>query len=137
VTEEGKTNAAADDSAIATEEIRIAEHLLATGFPRVALARAYFAVFHALRARLYAEGLEPRTHSGTIHLFNVHFVKSGAYEAATSRLVARLQKFREEADYSRSFVIDESGAREEIEAARGLVDRILRDLKEGEEPAGG
>jgi uncharacterized protein (UPF0332 family) len=136
VTEEGKTNAAADDSAIAAEEIRAAEKLLATGFPRIALTRAYFAVFHAVRARVYAEGLEPRTHSGTLHLFNVHFVKTGTYEAATSRLVARLQKFREEADYSRSFVIDDSGAREEIEAARGLVDRILGDLTEGKESAG-
>lgn len=136
MTEEGKANAAADDAAIAAEEIRIAEHLLATGFPRVALSRAYFAVFHALRARLYAEGLEPRTHSGTIHLFNLHFVKTGAYEPATSRLVSRLQKFREEADYSRSFVIDESGAREEFDAARGLVDRILRDLEEGRESPG-
>lgn len=53
-----------------------------------------------------------------------------AVTEVTSRLVARLQKFREEADYSRGFVIDESGAREEIAAARGLVERIRRDLEE-------
>jgi uncharacterized protein (UPF0332 family) len=130
VTEEGKGNAVAEDVRMAAEEMEVAERLLATGFPRIALTRAYFAVFHAVRARVYAEGLEPRTHSGTLHLFNVHFVKTGTYAAATSRLVARLQKFREEADYSRGFVIDDSGAREEIAAARGLVERIRRDLEE-------
>lgn len=42
--------------------------------------------------------------------------------------MARLQKFREEADYSRAFVIDEAGAREEIAAARELVGAIRGEL---------
>lgn len=131
MTGDGERNAAADDLAMAAEELRAAETLLAAGLPRVALTRAYFAVFHAVRARLYAAGLEPRTHSGTHHLFNAHFVKTGAYGAATSRLIARLQKFREEADYSRAFVIDEGGAREEIDAARELVGAIRGELERG------
>ena len=36
--------------------------------------------------------------------------------------MARLQKYREEADHSRAFVIDAEGAREEIEAARAFVE---------------
>jgi uncharacterized protein (UPF0332 family) len=130
VTEEGKGRAAAEDLTMAGEEIDVAEQLLRTGHPRIAVTRAYFAVFHAVRARVYAEGLEPRTHSGTHHLFNAHLVKTGVYDASTSRLVARLQKYREEADYSRAFVVDEAGAREDIAAARGLVERIRRDLEE-------
>ncbi len=62
------------------------------------------------------------------HLWNVHLVRTGVYGPATSRLLARLQKFREEADYAQAFVVDEAGAREEIEAARGLVERIRGDL---------
>lgn len=130
MTEEGKSNAAAEDLEMAAEELRAAETLLAADLPRVALTRAYFAVFHAVRARLYAAGLEPRTHSGTHHLFNAHFVKTGIYGAATSRLIARLQKFREEADYSRAFMVDRAGAREEIDAARELVAMIRGELGE-------
>lgn len=55
-------------------------------------------------------------------------MKPGVYDPATSRLLARLQKFREEADYARAFVVDDAGAREEIAAARGLVERIKREL---------
>jgi len=128
VTAEGRRDAAAAELELADEELRVTGHLLELGHPRIALVRAYFAVFHAVRARLYAEGLEPRSHGGVQHLWNVHFVKTGAYDAATSRLLARLQKFREEADYARAFVVDEAGAREEIEAARGLVERIRREL---------
>jgi uncharacterized protein (UPF0332 family) len=128
MTSEGRHDSAAAELQLANEELKAAEHLLNAGFPRIALARAYFAVFHAVRARLYAEGLEPRTHAGVQHLWNVHIVRGGSYDAATARLLARLQKFRVEADYAQAFVVDEAGANEELEAARGLVERIRREL---------
>jgi len=128
MTAKGRHESVSAELQLADEELRAAEHLLRQGLARIALARAYFAVFHAVRARLYAEGLEPRTHHGVQHLWNVHLVRTGLYDAATSRLLARLQKFREEADYAQAFVIDEAGAREEIEAASGLVDRIRGEL---------
>ena len=58
----------------------------------------------------------------------MHFVKSGLYPPETSRLVARLQKFREEADYTESFVVDSAGAQQELAAARALVERIRAEL---------
>jgi uncharacterized protein (UPF0332 family) len=128
MTAEGSHDSVASELQLADEELRAAEHLLHEELARIALARAYFAVFHAVRARLYAEGLEPRTHHGVQHLWNVHLVRAGHYDSATSRLLARLQKFREEADYAQAFVIDAAGAREEIEAARGLVEQIRKEL---------
>lgn len=134
MTGEGRRQAAREELGLAAEELKAADALLDAELPRVAVTRAYFAVFHAMRARLYAEGLEPRSHLGAQHLFNLHFVKSGRYDAETSRLLARLQKFREEADYAQAFVIDDRGAREEVGAARRLVDRIVRDM---DKPVGG
>lgn len=128
MTGEGRRDAAAEELRLAAEELRATEELLRTGLPRVALSRAYFAVFHAVRARLYAEGLEPRTHGGVQSLWSVHFVRTGRYETSTSRLLAKLQKFRQEADYAQDFIVDEAGAREELEAARGLVERIRQEL---------
>ncbi len=128
MTGEGRQAASTEEMDRAAEELRAADQLLAGGIARVALTRAYFACFHAVRALLYAENIEPRTHEGALHLFNLHFVKPGRYEAATSRLLARLQKFREEADYADSFVIDDAGAREETAAARGFVERAAQTL---------
>lgn len=128
MTAEGRNEAAAAEMALAKEELGAADHLLGASLPRIALARAYFAAFHAVRARLYADGFEPRTQGGVQHLWNTQFVRPGRYEASTSRLLARLQKFRQEADYAQAFIIDEAGAREEIEAARALVERIRQEL---------
>lgn len=128
MTAEGRRALASDELERALEEMRAADALVAAGMPRVAVTRIYFAVFHAMRARLYADDFEPRSHGGVQHLFNLHYVKAGAYPALTSRLTARLQKFREEADYGAAFVIDDEGAREELEAARAFVASIEADL---------
>lgn len=135
MTGEGREETAAAELAAADEELLAADHLLEAKLPRIAVGRAYFAAFHAIRALLYAEDLAPRSHSGVQHLFNVHFVKTGRFEPATSRLIARLQKFREEADYARSFVVDDEGAREELRAARELVERIRALIATGSKPA--
>ena len=109
---------------LADEELNGAAALLEAGFARMSLAHTYFAAFHAARALLYATGFEPRTHGGVHHLFNLHFVKTARFEPGASRLLARLQKFREEADYSHAFVVDADGAREELEAARVFVETV-------------
>jgi uncharacterized protein (UPF0332 family) len=128
VTSEGERESATTELELAEEELRAAEKLLEDGFVRVAVTHVYFAAFHAVRARLNSESHEPRTHAGVQHLWNVHFVKTGLYEASTYRLLTRLQKLREEADYVPGFELDETRAREDLEAARGLVERIREDL---------
>ncbi|MGH9380105.1 MAG: HEPN domain-containing protein [Thermoanaerobaculia bacterium] len=129
MTSEGRREAAAEELRLAEEELRATEQLMQLGLLRIAAARTYFAVFHAVRARLYAEGLEPRTHGGVLHLWNIHFVRTARYDASTSRLLAKLQKFRQEADYAQAFIVDEAGAREDLEAARSLVERIRQELE--------
>ena len=124
MTGEGRRESALVEIALADEELRAAAALLDGGLPRIAVGRVYFAVFHAVRAQLYAGGFEPRTHGGAQHLFNLHFVRTGRFEPAASRLIARLQKFREEADYAPAFVVEDRGAREDLEAARRFVAQV-------------
>ena len=126
---EGCHESSLAELALADEELGSAESLLQAGFERVSLTRSYFAVFHAARAHLYASGFEPRSHAGVHHLFNLHFVKTERFEPGASRLLARLQKYREEADYSNAFVVDSDGAREELEAARAFVETVRGQMK--------
>ena len=121
---EGCRESSCTELSLADEELTGAESLLDAGLARMSLTRTYFAAFHAARARLYASGFEPRTHGGVHPLFSVHFVKSGRFEPSASRLLARLQKYREEADYSPAFVVDADGAREELDAARAFVEAV-------------
>ena len=128
MTGEGRRYAAGVELRLATEELMGADMLLAAGQARLAVGRVYFAAFHAARARLFAENLEPKTHAGVQHLFNLTFVKPGKYEASLSQLLARLQKYREDADYSTSFVVDATRVENELGLVREFVERMRRDV---------
>ena len=47
------------------------------------------------------------------------------------KLFGALQKYREQADYSRAIRFDEQGAREEVDHARELCDALRAKLTEG------
>ncbi len=128
MTEEGRREAAAEELRLAVEELRAADYLLAGGLTRVALTRAYFCAFHAVRALLYANNLEPRSHTGVQHLFSVHFVRPGRFSAGDARLLSRLQKYREDADYGVSSVAEESATRSDLDAVRDLLMRVRAAL---------
>lgn len=128
MTDEGRRASASDELDRADEELRAADHLLSVAIPRVALTRAYFACFHAVRSLLYSNDLEPRTHQGTLHLFQLHFVKPGSFDPGDGRLLVRLQKYREEADYAEAFIVDTEGARQELDQARAFVARVRARL---------
>src|SRR5690606_5842056 len=65
-----------------------------------AVARIYYAVFHAATAALHEDGLAAKSHPGTQQLFFERFVRSGRMDRAASSLFASLYQMRQEADYA-------------------------------------
>lgn len=103
MTSEGRALASQEELAAADEELHAADQLSMLGLHRIAMTRMYFAAFHASRAMLEALGFEalgfePKTHQGVLTLFNLHLVKPGHQPPKAARVLARLQKFREQAD---------------------------------------
>ena len=130
MTPENRAIAIAEELDKSAEELAAARTLRDAGIIRPAVTRVYYAAFHAARALLFAEGLEPRTHSGVQHLLNLHFFRQGRLEARWNRVLARLQKFREKADYATVFVIERDGLDEELAEAESFVERARRLLSE-------
>jgi uncharacterized protein (UPF0332 family) len=122
VTSEGRELVVGEELRVAAEELLAAEQLIGITLYRIAMTRTYFAVFHAARAVLYAQGYDPKTHQGVLTLFNQHLVHPGHFEPRAARVLARLQKYREQADYGESFIVDREGAQEELLVAREFVD---------------
>ena len=93
------------------------------------MSRAYYGVFHAARALLFLLGIEARSHKAIVSLIGEHYVRSGRLTAAMGRLVSRLQRDREDADYAEGAVFTGEEASNIIgdadafvEAARRLID---------------
>lgn len=104
------------------ESFESAEILLAAGKHADAVSRAYYAVFHYARAMLLTVGEEARTHGGLDRLLQRDLVRSGQFDPDVARLFSRLQKYRQDADYTAEFVFTANAAREEIESARRFIE---------------
>jgi uncharacterized protein (UPF0332 family) len=122
----------ADEIARADQAMRSAEALLGLALHADAVSRAYYAVFHLLRALLLSRGVEPKTHAGAIHLFNTELVRAGVFPSSHNRLLGGLQRARELADYDAAVVFSADDAAAEVAEARSFRDAALAFLaKEG------
>ena len=104
----------------ATASLRAAQLCAEAGLWDDAVSRSYYAAYHMVQAVVFTAGLEARTHEGLHDLFFMHFVRPGIAPRRLARLLAALQKYREQADYSRAIRFDEDGAREALAQAREI-----------------
>jgi uncharacterized protein len=132
VTGENRRTNLADEVARAHQAMRSAEALHGMALHADAVSRAYYAVFHLLRALLLSRGVEPKTHAGAIHLFNTELVRAGLFPSSHNRLLGGLQRARELADYDAAVAFSAEDAAAEIGEARSFRDAALEFLaKEG------
>ena len=117
-----RLNAAAEVDR-AGECLEEARALLSAGLPYGVASRAYYAVFHGARALLFSVGLEPKSHRAAVSMLGEHFIKRGLLSAAMGRLVARMQRDREDADYM-------TGAVFSLDQGRDLVTQAEQFLHE-------
>jgi uncharacterized protein (UPF0332 family) len=101
--------------------LRAADALIPLGLCADSISRAYYAVFHALRALASARGVEARTHDDVIHVFNTELVRSGLFSSSHNRVLARLQRSRELADHDAAVVFSPEDAAAALDEARSFV----------------
>jgi uncharacterized protein (UPF0332 family) len=124
MTDENRRANAAEELARAGQCLKEAEVLGKAGLPYGAASRAYYAIFHAARALLFSAGLEATTHRGVVSLLGEHFVKPGHLPAEMGRLVSRMQRDREDADYQLGAVFTDAEAVAAIASAERFIDKV-------------
>jgi uncharacterized protein (UPF0332 family) len=128
VTEENRRRNAADEVDRSSVCLNEARTLLGAGMPYGAASRAYYAVFHAARALLFSAGIESRSHRGTVALVGDHFVKPGRLSPEMGRLLSRMQRDREDADYLTGAIFTNAEASGMIADAERFLDQVRRLL---------
>lgn len=108
----------------ADESLRAAEVLLREGLHNDSVSDSYYSAFHAVRALLFTLGEEPRSHRGALHLFNLHFVRTGKLEARHLSALAKAQYDRTSADYGAARRFEREEAEAELALARDLVEAV-------------
>ena len=77
------------------------------GYWSVVANRLYYAAFYAVTGLLLHDGLSVQTHHGVIHLFNLHYIKTGKLDLKYAKLFGRLFTLRQTGDYDDTYDVTE------------------------------
>lgn len=94
-----------------------------------ALNRAYYCIFHAIRAVNILQGFDSSKHSGVIAYFNQNYVKKEIFPKDLSKIIRTASESREKADYLDFFVASKEEAEKQIIRAEEFVNEIEEFLK--------
>lgn len=110
------------------ERLESAEILLQNKKYRDSISRSYYAFFDIVAALLAVKGLIPRTHSGAIRLFSLHFVKKGIFPKEYGKTMRNLMEMREEADYEWKRGFSKKEAHEALKEAKDFFRIMESDI---------
>lgn len=103
------------------ENLRDAWILLDARSYKSSVNRSYYAIFHCLRAVTALDSFDSSKHSGIIAFFNMHYVKTGIFDKAVSKMLDKAYRWREKADYKDYEEVTENTAKEQIMNAEKIM----------------
>lgn len=109
-------------------EVRLAESktLYRDEYYEGSINRSYYAILLAASALLAAKDLNAKTHSGTIKLINLHFVKTGLLSKEMAGVVVKAKKSRESSDYNVYYEAGEEEAGNQLVNAARFIEEVER-----------
>lgn len=100
--------------------------LIALGDYHAALNRAYYAAFYAMKAVEITDGYDSKKHSGVISYFRQNYIKPGYVPEELSKLIGRLEQYREMSDYNVTEKFDISDAEDQYRNAKTFVEETIK-----------
>ena len=113
----------------AHECLKSASALINIGDYMTAANRAYYAMFHAMRAVMALDGEDRKKHSGVVAYFQEHYIKTGIFEKEYSYALKSAFLVRQETDYEDFYMISKSETLEQMENAERFVSAVDQYLK--------
>ena len=108
----------------ADECISAAKNLLGSENYKSAANRAYYTVFHAMRAVLAFDKIDMKHHSGIIAEFRRLYIKTGIFDAELSKIISVLSDSRNDSDYDDFFIVSKEEVAEQIKDAELFLVKI-------------
>ncbi len=108
----------------ADECISAAKSLFESENYKSAANRAYYTVFHAMRAVLAFDKIDMKHHSGIIAEFRRLYIKTGIFDAELSKIISVLSDSRNDSDYDDFFIVSKEEVAEQIKDAELFLVKI-------------
>ena len=83
--------------------------------------RAYYAIFHAIRAVLALERVDFKKHKDVLAYFNQHYIKTEKFPKIMGKKISQAKAIREDSDYDDEFEPTDEKTAIQIETAKELI----------------
>ncbi len=85
---------------------------------RTANNRAYYSIFHAMRAVLALDEVDFKKHSGVISYFREHYIKTKVFDREVSDIITSASLIRSKSDYDDFYIAKKDEAAEQVKNAQ-------------------
>ena len=83
--------------------------------------RAYYSIFHSIRAVLATEPIDFKKHKDVIAYFNKNYIKTEIFPKSMGRKISDSKEIREDSDYDDEFIVKEEDTKNQIDTAKELL----------------
>lgn len=86
--------------------------------------RAYYAIYHSIKAVLALEPIDFKRHKDVQAYFNKNYVSTEIFPKKIGHKIAVASKIREDSDYDDEFIVKPEETKEQIETAKELINLV-------------
>lgn len=105
----------------AKDDLRASEILYRENLYKSANNRAYYSIFHSIKAVLALEPIDFKRHKDVIAYFNKNYISNETFPKKMGRKISIASRMREDSDYEDEFVVEPDDTKAQIETARELL----------------
>ncbi len=113
----------------AKEDLDASKFLYDGKFYKSANNRAYYSIFHSIKAILALEPIDFKRHKDVIGYFNKNYVSTQIFPKQLGHRIAEATAVREDSDYDDEFVVKAEETQKQIQTAEELLNLVTKYLQ--------
>ena len=91
--------------------------------------RAYYSIFHSIKAVFALEPVDFKRHKDVIAYFNKNYVHTEIFPKNIGRKIMKASKVREDSDYDDEFIVKSEDTLSQIQTAEKLINLVEEYIK--------
>lgn len=114
----------------AKEDLEASKLLYKEKFYKSANNRAYYSIFHSIKAVLALEPIDFKRHKDVTAYFNKNYVNTEIFPKKLGHKIAEATTIREDSDYDDEFIVKSEETQKQIETAEELLELVEKYVDE-------
>ena len=114
----------------AKEDLEAGKLLYDKNFYKSANNRAYYSIFHSIKAVLALEPIDFKRHKDVLAYFNKNYKNKEIFSRMMGRKIQNASAIREDSDYDDEFIVDADKTNEQLKTAEELIELVDKYIDE-------